>query len=120
MFGGIAIPFLYVILFIRAKIIARRCTRLFPNYLIIGCALMLVVQAFVNMAVSVGLIPVTGQPLPLISKGGTSILTTCVLFGMRLSVSRFDNKRGIKQDIVIEEEFEEEKRLANEDELFEE
>jgi cell division protein FtsW len=118
--GGIVVLFLYVILFIRAGTIAGRCTRLFPKYLVMGCALMLVVQAFINMAVSVGLMPVTGQPLPLVSKGGTSILTSCVFFGIILSVSRFDNPRGIRQDLVIEEEFEEEKRLANEDELFEE
>jgi cell division protein FtsW len=118
--GGIIVLFLYVILFIRAGTIAGRCTRLFPKYLVMGCALMLVVQAFINMAVSVGLIPVTGQPLPLVSKGGTSILTSCVFFGIILSVSRFDNPRGIKRDLLIEEEFEEEKRLADEDELFEE
>ena len=118
--GGIVVLFLYVFLFIRSGTIAGRCTKLFPKYLVMGCALMLVVQAFINMAVSVGLIPVTGQPLPLVSKGGTSILTTCVFFGIILSVSRFDNPRGIKHDIIIEEEFEEEKRLANEDESFDE
>jgi cell division protein FtsW len=117
--GGIFVLALYVFLFIRAGTIAGRCTKLFPKYLVMGCALMLVLQAFINMAVSVGLIPVTGQPLPLVSKGGSSILTTCVFIGIILSVSRFENPKGIQQEVTIEEEFEEEKRLANEDELLE-
>lgn len=115
--GGILVLALYVFLFIRAGTIAGRCTKLFPKYLVMGCALMLVLQALINMAVSVGLMPVTGQPLPLVSKGGSSILTTCVFIGIILSVSRFENPRGIRQEVVIEEEFEEEKRLAEEEEL---
>ena len=114
--GGIIVLALYVFLFIRAGTIAGRCTKLFPKYLVMGCALLIIIQAFVNMAVSVGLMPVTGQPLPLISKGGSSILITCVFFGIILSVSRFENPRGIRQEEIIEEEFKEEKRLANEDE----
>ena len=117
--GGIFILALYVFLFIRAGTIAGRCTKLFPKYLVMGCALMLVLQAFVNMAVSVGLMPVTGQPLPLVSKGGSSILTTCVFIGILLSVSRFDNPRGVRQEVVFEEKYEEEKRLAYEEELLE-
>ena len=110
--GGVFVLALYVFLFIRAGTIAGRCQKLFPKLLVMGCALMIVTQAFVNMAVSVGLIPVTGQPLPLVSKGGSSILVTCVYFGIILSVSRFENPRGIMQEEVIEEQFEEERRLA--------
>lgn len=115
MLGGIFVLSLYVFLFIRAGIIAGRCTKLFPKLLVMGSALMLVTQALVNMAVSVGLMPVTGQPLPLISKGGSSILITCAFIGIILSVSRFENPRGILQEEEFDEEFEEEKRLNNEE-----
>ena len=118
-FGGTAVLALYVILFIRAGTIAGRCQRLFPKLLVMGSALMIFLQALVNMAVSVGLMPVTGQPLPLVSRGGSSILTTCVFIGIILSVSRFENPRGIRQEEIIEEEFEEERRLANEEEQLE-
>jgi len=114
--GGIFVLSLYVFLFIRAGVIAGRCRKLFPKYLVIGCTLMMVTQALINMAVSVGLMPVTGQPLPLISKGGSSILITCVFIGIILSVSRFENPRGVLQEEEIAEEFEEEKRLSTEDE----
>jgi len=114
--GGIFVLALYVFLFIRAGTIAGRCAKLFPKFLVMGCATMMVMQALVNMAVSVGLMPVTGQPLPLVSRGGSSILITCVFIGIILSVSRFENPRGVQQEMVFEEEFEEEKRLANENE----
>ena len=58
-----------------------------------GYALLLVVQAVFNMAVAVGLAPVTGQPLPLISKGGTSTIINCGYIGIILGVSRLVNKR---------------------------
>jgi cell division protein FtsW len=80
---------LYIIILWRSGIIARKTEKLFPKYLIIGSALMLSMQAFVNMAVAVHLIPVTGQPLPLISRGGTSTLITCAYFGIILSADRF-------------------------------
>ena len=114
--GGIFVLSLYIFLFIRAGTIAGRCAKLFPKLLVMGCALMMVMQALVNMAVSVGLMPVTGQPLPLISKGGSSILISCVFIGIMLSVSRFENPRGVAQEEVIDEEYEEEKRLVIEDE----
>jgi len=114
--GGIFVLALYVILFIRAGTIAGRCTKLFPKLLVMGCALMIFIQALVNMAVSVGLMPVTGQPLPLVSRGGSSILITCVFIGIILSVSRYENPRGIMQEELINEEFEEERRLTNEEE----
>jgi len=113
--GGIVVLALYVFLFIRAGTIAGRCTKLFPKLLVLGCALMIGIQALVNMAVSVGLMPVTGQPLPLVSRGGSSILITCVFIGIILSVSRFENPRGVAQEEMIEEEFEEERLLSNDD-----
>jgi len=116
--GGIAVLFLYVFLFIRAGTIAGQCKKLFPKYLVMGSALMIVMQAMVNMAVSVGLLPVTGQPLPLISKGGSSVLVTCVYVGIILSVSRFENQKGIRKEAKIVGEYEREKQLALEDEDF--
>ena len=59
---------------------------------------MLVVQAMINMAVAVGAIPVTGQPLPLISRGGTSTFVNCAYFGIMLSVSRSARKIEEKKD----------------------
>ena len=69
--------------------IARRCEKAFPKFLVLGCGLLVVVQALANMAVAVSLIPVTGQPMPLVSRGGTSTVISCVYFGIILSVSRF-------------------------------
>ncbi|MDO4164776.1 MAG: FtsW/RodA/SpoVE family cell cycle protein [Bacteroides sp.] len=87
--GGAIVVFLYICLLIRVGRIAKKCNRTFPAFLIIGIALLLVSQALFNMMVAVGLAPVTGQPLPLISKGGTSTLVNCVYIGMILSVSRY-------------------------------
>jgi cell division protein FtsW len=85
--GGSFIMFLYVILLFRAIRIANRSDNLFGSFLAIGCAIMLVFQAMINMAVAVNLIPVTGQPLPFISKGGTSVIFTGIAIGIILSVS---------------------------------
>ena len=89
--GGVIVVFLYICLLIRVGRIAKKCDRTFPAY-IIGIALLLVSQAVFNMMVAVGLAPVTGQPLPLISKGGTSTLINCAYIGMILSVSRYTAK----------------------------
>ena len=83
---------LYIILLIRAGRIAKKCDRTFPAFLVIGIALLLVTQAMFNMMVAVGLAPVTGQPLPLISRGGTSTIINCIYIGMILSVSRYTAK----------------------------
>lgn len=87
--GGAFIVMLYLWLLIRAGRIARRCEKHFPAFLVMGIAMLLVSQAMLNMMVAVGLFPVTGQPLPLISKGGTSTLINCAYIGMILSVSRY-------------------------------
>ena len=87
--GGLGVLLLYVILLIRTGRIAQKCDRYFPAFLAIGLSVMMVVQAMVNMGVAVGLFPVTGQTLPLISRGGTSILITSLNFGMILSISRY-------------------------------
>jgi cell division protein FtsW len=86
--GGVAVMFLYLYLLFRAGVIVRKSTRTFPAFLAIGLTVLIVMQAMINMAVAVNILPVTGQPLPIISMGGTSILFTCVSLGILLSVSR--------------------------------
>ncbi|MCI6559740.1 MAG: FtsW/RodA/SpoVE family cell cycle protein [Prevotella sp.] len=91
-FGAAFVVFLYVILLYRAARIASRCENNFPALLAMGLALLLVVQASFNMLVAVGIVPVTGQPLPLISKGGTSTIINCAYIGAILSISRSAKK----------------------------
>lgn len=87
--GGGFVVVLYIWLLMRAGKIARKSEKAFPAFLVMGIAILLVSQAMLNMMVAVGLFPVTGQPLPLISKGGTSTLINCAYIGMILSVSRY-------------------------------
>lgn len=77
----------YIAMVFRAGLIAQRCTRTFPAFLVIGLTTVIVLQAFMNMAVAVSLMPVTGQPLPFVSKGGTSLLVTGTALGIILSVT---------------------------------
>ena len=86
--GAAFVVFLYIVLLYRAARIASRCENNFPAFLVMGLSLLLVIQATFNMMVAVGLAPVTGQPLPLISKGGTSTIINCAYIGAILSVSR--------------------------------
>ncbi|MDR1403400.1 MAG: FtsW/RodA/SpoVE family cell cycle protein [Tannerellaceae bacterium] len=96
--GGLLVLFFYIMLMIRVGLIARKCDRLFQKYLVVGCGLVIIVQAFANMAVAVGFFPVTGQPLPLISRGGTSTVITCVYIGIILSISRFGAGMGNEEE----------------------
>ncbi len=89
MIGGIFVMALYLSILLRAGVIARRCEKSYPAFLIIGLAMMIAFQALINMGVSVSLFPVTGQTLPLVSRGGTSFFITSIYFGIMLSVSRF-------------------------------
>lgn len=98
--GAFFVAFLYLVLLIRVGRIAQRCPSFFPAYLVLGFGIMMVLQAFVNMSVAVGLVPVTGQTLPLISKGGTSILITSFYIGVILSVSRYAEKKEQKAPLV--------------------
>ncbi len=84
---GAAVIFLYLIFFFRGIIIVRRSSRTFPAFVVVGLSLVLVYQAMINIGVSSGVLPVTGQPLPWISLGGTSLLFTSIAFGCILSVS---------------------------------
>ncbi|MBN2173241.1 MAG: FtsW/RodA/SpoVE family cell cycle protein [Bacteroidales bacterium] len=86
--GGILIIFLYLILLFRAVKIVTKCPRNFGAFLTIGVAFSLVFQAMINMAVAVHLLPVTGQTLPLVSMGGTSLWFTSISIGIILSVSK--------------------------------
>ncbi|MGN1376284.1 MAG: FtsW/RodA/SpoVE family cell cycle protein [Prevotella sp.] len=103
--GAAAVCFLYIILLFRTANIANKCVNTFPALLIMGFALLLVVQALFNMAVAVGLVPVTGQPLPLISKGGTSTIVNCAYIGIILSVSYSAKKKDdLASDINADSE----------------
>ncbi len=97
--GALFVILLYMILLFRAGVIVRKSTRTFPAFLAFGLALMLVMQAMLNISVAVGILPVTGQPLPMLSMGGTSILFTSAAIGIMLSVSNGINQ---KKKIVLE------------------
>uniref|UniRef100_UPI004047790A FtsW/RodA/SpoVE family cell cycle protein n=3 Tax=Flavobacterium TaxID=237 RepID=UPI004047790A len=90
--GAVGIIFLYLLLFFRFIINAQKATTLFGKLLIIGLGFPIIFQAFINMGVAVELLPVTGQPLPLISSGGTSIWMTCIAIGIILSVTKKDEE----------------------------
>lgn len=101
-FGATFVIFLYIVLLFRTARIASQCENNFPAFLAMGLALLLVVQATFNMLVAVGIAPVTGQPLPLISKGGTSTIINCAYLGIILSVSRSAKKSKSKDDAESE------------------
>jgi len=101
LFGGLVIMSLYIILLFRCIKLVNQSPKAFGAILAFGIGLMLVIQAFANMAVSVDLVPVTGLALPMISMGGTSVLFTCIAFGIILSVSKYIEQQRLK-DIVEE------------------
>ena len=90
--GGAVVAFLYIWLLMRIGKIVQNCDSSYYAYLIMGIGILLTCQALMNMMVAVGLMPVTGQPLPLISRGGTSILVNCTYIGIILGVSRYANE----------------------------
>jgi cell division protein FtsW len=98
--GGFVIILLYIILLVRGISIVRNTKRAFGGLLAAGLTLSIVVQALIHICVSTGAIPVTGQPLPMISKGGTAILITSIALGIILSVSRGeDDESSILREI---------------------
>ena len=99
-FMGIFVMFLYLWLLFRAGRVARQSDSLFCAILVIGVTLLIVLQAFVHIAVSVHLIPVTGQPLPLISRGGTSILVNCIYFGIIISVTKYIQQQKLAKEMA--------------------
>lgn len=107
--GGIVVILLYLALLARAAMIARRCRRTMPTLLVIGTASMITLQALFHMAINTGVFPVSGQPLPLISKGGTSIIIVNMAFGLLLSISRTvagltDKQNATKEDQELPED----------------
>jgi len=100
MLGALFLLLLYLLLLFRLVIVVHKSTSFFGKLLVIGIGLPIIFQALINMGVAVELFPVTGQTLPLISSGGTSIWMTCLALGMVLSVSA-------KREIQIKEEQEE-------------
>ena len=106
--GAILILFFYLGLLFRIVIIATKTETIFGTLLVLGVGLPIIFQAFINMGVAVGLFPVTGQPLPLVSTGGTSIWMTCFAIGIILSVSATQgeiqtnkNKEGLESPLDI-------------------
>jgi cell division protein FtsW len=96
--GGVVVLFLYLFLLYRAGVIVRKATRTFAAFLAIGLAISLTFQALINMGVAASVFPVTGQTLPLVSMGGSSILFTGFAFGIILSVSRSIEEEGKEQE----------------------
>jgi len=106
--GGIVIMTLYLVLLYRCIKIVTRAPKAFGALLAAGLSFSLTIQAFANMAVAVGLGPVTGVPLPLVSMGGTSMIFTSVAFGIILSVSR-----DVEENVLGKESAEKEKSKSN-------
>jgi cell division protein FtsW len=103
----------YLVLLYSGIAIARRCETAFPAFLVLGLVVMIVVQAVLNMLVAVGLFPVTGQTLPLVSWGRSSVLIMSFSVGAILGVSRVVNAR------IKKEELPEEERTDNEERIYE-
>ena len=103
--GGIFVLLLYLSLLGREAMIVRRSKRVLPSLLVIGMASFITFQALFHMAINVGVFPVSGQPLPLISKGGSSIGVISLAFGVMLSVSRtianYGNKKNKGEESAI-------------------
>jgi cell division protein FtsW len=93
LFGAIIVIMSYLALMFRGIQIARKCDYAFPALMVLGLTVMIVFQAFLNMLVAVGLFPVTGQTLPMISWGRTSVIVISFSLGAILSVSRVMNAR---------------------------
>ena len=102
--GGFAVMFAYLMLLFRIVIVATKSNTIFGKLLAIGVGLPIVFQALVNMAVAVELFPVTGQTLPLVSSGGTSIWMTCLAIGIVLSVSVKREEIKLSEEMEREEE----------------
>ena len=95
--GGLVVLFLYLFLMFRVLAVFKDCRDMFGGFLLIGLMILILFQALINMAVGVGLIPVTGQPLPLLSRGGSSTLITCGYIGIIQSVCNWVNIDKEKQ-----------------------
>src|SRR5450759_28882 len=103
LFGAIPLILAYMILLFRGITIAKKCETAFPAFMVLGLIVMIVIQAMLNMMVAVGLFPVTGQTLPMVSWGRTSVLVMSFSIGAILSVSRVVNARIKKEELPEEE-----------------
>ncbi|MBR5238671.1 MAG: FtsW/RodA/SpoVE family cell cycle protein [Paludibacteraceae bacterium] len=97
---GLFVILLYLWLLFRAGRVAQQSDSLFCAILVIGVTMLIVLQAFIHIGVSVHLGPVTGQPLPLISRGGTSVLVNCVYFGLIISVTRHIQLQKLQKEMM--------------------
>lgn len=111
LFGAIPILLAYMILLFRGIAIAKKCDTAFPAFLVLGFTIMIVVQAMINMLVATGLMPVTGQTLPMISWGRTSVLVMSFSIGAILSVSRVVNARLKNEELPEEEKTDEGEKI---------
>ena len=96
MLGGIILIFLYILLLFRIIVIVHKTSSLFGKLLVVGLGFPIIFQAFINIAVNVQLLPVTGQTLPLLSSGGTSAWMTFISLGVILSVSASIQKSNLE------------------------
>jgi len=103
LFGAIPLILAYMILLFRGITIVKKCETAFPAFLVMGLIIMITVQAMLNMLVAVGLFPVTGQTLPMVSWGRTSVLMMSFSVGAILSVSRVVNARIKKEELPADE-----------------
>jgi len=111
LFGAVPLILAYMILLFRGITIARKCDTAFPAYMVMGLIVMIVIQAMLNMLVAVGLFPVTGQTLPMVSWGRTSVLMMSFSIGAILSVSRVVNARIKNEELPGEEVTDEEEKI---------
>ncbi len=111
LFGAVPLILAYMILLFRGITITRKCETAFPAFMVMGLILLIVVQAMLNMLVAVGLLPVTGQTLPMVSWGRTSVLVMSFSIGAILGVSRVINARIKKEELPGEEIADEEDKI---------
>ncbi|KWW27864.1 MAG: cell division protein FtsW, partial [bacterium P201] len=100
--GGIVVLMLYIFLFTRVIRIIGKRPLTFGGLMAFGLGFLIILQAMVNMGVSIGLLPVTGQPLPFVSMGGTSLMATGLILGMILSVTRSMEEEEMTKEQEIE------------------
>jgi cell division protein FtsW len=99
--GGITVILLYMIIFFRSIKIARKCELKFGSFLVFGISFLMVLQAMINMGVAVDLLPVTGQTLPFLSMGGTSLWFSCIGLGIILSVSKNIQEQNAEEPATV-------------------
>ena len=123
--GGLGVLFLYLLLFFRFIVAAHKANTMFGKLLVVGLGFPMIFQAMINMAVAVELLPVTGQTLPLISSGGSSIWMTCIALGIIINVTKKEEeialeikdkeRREAALKLLIDKQLEEEDNLDNQE-----